>query len=122
VPFSSAWRVFISEVLPRYYRATENVYVSLARLPDFCRSVLVSLIFNRGASLTGANRKEMVAIQEILTAADKPGLAKEQRRELLTGVEDQLLAMKRLWAPGSGLIARRQAEANLWRYGISLWK
>jgi len=60
----------------------------------------------------------MRQIQLLLEKADDQGLTREQVRQILDGVEDEILKMKRLWAPGSGLIARRQAEANLWRQGL----
>ena len=57
----------------------------------------------------------MKRIQRHLAAASlTDGMERLQR---LSRVEDELLAMQRLWAQGSGLIARRQAEANLWREG-----
>jgi hypothetical protein len=79
----------------------------------------VSLVFNRGTSLSGTTRKEMKEIQNILNRADDSNLSKSQRTEILSEVEGQILSMKRLWPPGSGLIKRRQSEANLWRTGLS---
>lgn len=121
VPFKWAWPVFIALTLPRFYQSTASIYPSLGKLPDLCRSVLVSLVFNRGASLSGSRRKELQEIQKILAAADKDNLSKSRKKTILQEVEDQILSMKRLWAPGSGLIKRRQAEANLWREGLSAW-
>ena len=119
VPFKSAWPVFIKLTLPRFYQETESIYPSLRKLPDLCRSTLVSLVFNRGASLSGSGRKEMREIQKILESADDENLTKEQKTQMLQGIEDEILSMKRLWAPTSGLIKRRQDEANLWRKGLS---
>ena len=119
VPFKSAWPVFIKLTLPRFYDSTESIYPSIHRLPDYCRSVLVSIVFNRGASLSGSARKEMKEIQNILHRADDSGLTKSQRIEILSEVEGEILSMKRLWAPSSGLIKRRQSEANLWRTGLA---
>lgn len=119
VPFKSAWPVFIQLTLPRFYSSTESIYSSISRLPDYCRSVLVSLVFNRGTSLSGSTRKEMKEIQKILIRADDPNLTKSQKTEILSEVEDEILSMKRLWAPSSGLIKRRQSEANLWRNGLA---
>ncbi len=121
VPFKSAWPVLTDLTLPRYCQSTESTYPSLSGLPDLCRSVLVSLIFNRGTSLSGSRRREMKEIQNILESANKSNLSESRKKEILVGVEDQLLSMKRLWAPGSGLIKRRQAEANLWRDGLNEW-
>lgn len=119
VPFKAAWPVFIEKTLPRYYQETVAIYPSLPRLPSLCRSVLVSIVFNRGASLKGGTRTEMRTIQEILAEADSPGLDQAQRKRVLADVEDQILSMRRLWPVSSGLQKRRQTEANFWREGIS---
>ncbi len=121
IPFKAAWPVFINLTLPRFYRSAESIYPSINSLPDFCRSVLVSLVFNRGTSLSGSRRKEMKEIQNILNRADNSNLNKSQRIEILSEVEDEILSMKRLWSPSSGLIKRRQSEANLWRTGLASW-
>lgn len=121
VPFKSAWPVFINLTLPKFYGSTESIYPSIHSLPNLCRSVLVSIVFNRGTSLSGSTRKEMKEIQGILNRADDSNLSKSERATILSGVEDQILSMKRLWARRSGLIKRRQAEANLWRKGLASW-
>lgn len=122
VPFKSAWPVLINMTLPRFYQNTESIYPSINHLPDLCRSALVSLVFNRGTSLSDYRRKEMKEIQRILNAANDANLREEKKIGLLHEVEDQLLSMKRLWAPGSGLTKRRQDEANLWREGLNSFK
>ena len=118
VPFKSAWPAFIEDTLPRFYGYTESIYPSLRRLPDLCRSALVSIVFNRGAGLSGSRKKEMRNMQKILHLGDDESLSKAAAKKILQAVENEILSMKRLWAPGSGLIKRRQAEANLWRQGI----
>ena len=119
VPFKAAWPVFVEKTMPRYYADTKAIYPSLSRLDGLCRSVLVSLVFNRGNDLKGKRRREMREIQAILKEADREGLDEEQITSILARVEDQIVSMKRLWDPGSGLIKRRQAEANLWRAGLA---
>lgn len=121
IPFKSAWPVFVEHSIPRFYEETASIFASLRTLPDFCRAVLVSLVFNRGASLSGERRKEMREIQSILKRAEIPKMSKAERKAILSNVEDQILSMKRLWQTGSGLVKRRQAEANLWRKGLSSW-
>jgi hypothetical protein len=118
IPFKSAWPVFIGHSLPRFHDDTRAVYPSMDALPDLCRSVLVSLVFNRGSSLKGSARKEMRAIRDILDRAAASGLSKQQRAMILSEVEDELISMQRLWGPGTGVSRRRQDEANLWREGL----
>jgi len=118
IPFNLAWQVFTATTLPRYYDLTKSIYPSLDQLPPLCRAVLVSLVFNRGASLRGETRREMKAIQTLLSQADKALPDQQRWQAILVGVEDEIVAMKRLWSSGSGLVKRRQAEANLWRRGL----
>ena len=121
IPFKAAWPAFIEKTLPKFYSYTEDIYPSLAKLPDLCRSVLVSLVYNRGNSLQGTSRKEMREIRDILAKVDESGLHKRKRKMILADVEDQIVSMKRLWGLSSGLHKRRQAEANLWRAGLEDW-
>ena len=121
IPFKAAWPVFVKKTLPRFYLDTESIYPSLKTLPDLCRSVLVSIIFNRGNSLSGPRRTEMREIRDILARADSPDLHKRKRKMILSDVEDQIVSMKRLWGVQSGLAKRRQSEANLWRKGLDQW-
>lgn len=121
VPFKFAWPVFVEKTLPRFYEDSKIIYPSLDRLPGLCRSVLISIVFNRGNDLRGDRRKEMRAIQTILNQADQAGLSKSQIKLALAEVEDQILSMKRLWEASSGVFKRRQAEANLWRTGLARW-
>lgn len=118
VPFKAAWQVFIHKTLPRFYDETRIIYDSLDTLPPLCRSALVSIVFNRGTSLSGSRRQEMRAIAEILADAERSGLSPQERKTILRGVEEQIVSMQRLWGPETGLYKRRQGEANLWRVGL----
>ena len=121
IPFKSAWPVFTNLTLPRFYQETTTIYSSLDVLPKICRSVLVSIVFNRGPSLSGDRRKEMKEIQTILETANDPHLTLEQKKAILKHVGDQITSMKRLWAPTSGLVGRRDHEAALWEEGLNSW-
>lgn len=122
VPFYAAWQVFVRKTLPSFYQKTLTVYPSLASLPNFCPSVLVSLVYNRGPALAGKNREEMANIQRILATAEQArqqGKTRAEVNQLLLPVADELLEMKKYWPVTSGLVKRRQLEANLWRDSLS---
>lgn len=121
VPFKAAWQAFIQKTLPRFYHETLEAYSSLEDLPGLCQSVLVSLIFNRGASLKGSSRTEMKAIQNILSEASELYPDRFAMKNKLVEVADQIISMKRLWDAGSGLLKRRDNEAKLWRKGLDEW-
>jgi peptidoglycan hydrolase-like protein with peptidoglycan-binding domain len=121
VPFHAAWQVFVSETLPQFYKKTLNAYPSLASLPEVCRSVLVSLVYNRGPALSGESREEMANIRQWLDKAEQArtqGKSAAEVQQLLLAVADELVEMKKYWPVTSGLVKRRQLEANLWRTGL----
>lgn len=122
VPFAAAWSVFVSHTLPDYYAQTKAIYPSLPRLPELCRSALVSLVYNRGPSLrvTDDRRSEMREIRDILAEADRAD-NHASKVQVLAKVGDQLLAMRRLWESSAGLQKRRKAEAKLWQKGLDHW-
>jgi len=71
--------------------------------------------------INDATRAEMRRIRDILARADDAALYRLQRKMILMEVEDEILSMRRLWGAHSGLIKRRQTEANLWRRGVDAW-
>lgn len=111
VPWPTAWQVFVGHTLPQQIETTANTYDTLDRLPGLCRSVLVSLVFNRGPSVSddpGSDRRaEMRRIRDLLAVGRTAEVA------------DQILAMRRLWPNSRGLRERREREAELWREGLS---
>lgn len=122
IPFTAAWQVFSSHTIPNFFAQTESIYHSITELPKPLRSVLVSLVYNRGTSLSGSRRREMRNIQQILREAENPGLSTSERKATLNRVEDEILSMQRLWSTSSGLNKRRQAEANMWRQALHQWQ
>jgi len=103
VPWTAASAVFFALTVPRFYREAEGAFPGMDKLPGDAQGALVSLVFNRGASMKGDSRKEMRAIRELVPRGD------------LKGIAAQLRAMERLWRGKhlDGLIARREAEAKL---------
>ena len=106
ITFPTAWRVFTKCSLPRYVGQTRSAYPQFITLPDGCRGVLVSLVYNRGTAMDGERRKEMKAIQAHLAAHD------------FTKVATEIEAMKRLWPNSQGLKDRRDREVILWNKGL----
>lgn len=104
--FNHASRVFEERSLVEYERRTERAFrdgfVDLR--PNAC-GALVSLVYNRGAAMTGDSRREMRNIRDnCIPKQDYACIASEIR------------SMKRLWrgtVNENGLSARREAEAIL---------
>jgi GH24 family phage-related lysozyme (muramidase) len=107
IPFPAAWRVFVKRALPRAVEQTARCYGSLDALPPLCRGALVSLVYNRGADLTGETRREMSAIKQHIVAGR------------LDRVAAEFESMKRLWPNSQGLCKRRDKEAEMWRRGLA---
>lgn len=103
--FEYASRVFEERSLIEYERRAERAFRTdfAAMKPGAC-AALVSLVYNRGASMTGDSRREMRNIRDQCLPNDHACTAAELR------------SMKRLWrgtVNENGLSARREAEAQL---------
>ena len=105
IPFDVAQMVFYQTTLPRFAKLTRATYPGVQHLPADAQGALLSLIYNRGAALSGASRTEMAAIKPLI-AGGNANLAK---------IAAQIEAMARLWPTLRGLQRRRQREAALVR-------
>ncbi len=103
VPLAAAKRVFYTSTLPRFATNTRQAYPGIEKLPADAQAMLLSLVFNRGGSMTGAKRTEMKAIQPLVVAKN------------LVGIAGQIRSMKRLWDVNTlpGLHKRRDKEAEI---------
>lgn len=108
VPFNAAYDVFVNNDIPRYYAMTKKIYPGLEALNEDTQGALVSMIYNRGAGLTGDSRKEMRAIVDFVAKKDYEGIAEEIEKS------------KRLWEHKGldGLVIRREAEADMIRHSV----
>ncbi len=103
ISFDDAKAVFSKSTLPRYAAATRKAYPGVEKLLPDAQAALLSLVYNRGTSMSGRRRKEMAAIRPLVLQQDYAGIAQE------------ILKMKRLWEGRglSGLLKRRDDEAEL---------
>ena len=107
VPFGLASDVFGVASLPRYHASARRAFGAdgFDALPADARGALVSVVYNRGASMTGPARTEMRAIRDVcLPGAD------------VHCVAGQIRQMCRLWRGTNleaGLCGRREDEAGL---------
>lgn len=99
--------IFKERTIPLYTERTRQAFPGFEDLPIDVQGALVSLVYNRGASMVDDSpldrRREMRAVRDAVAAGD------------LQEIADQLRAMKRLWVGKGldGLLARRDAEAAL---------
>jgi hypothetical protein len=106
VPWEAAMAVFEEVTLPVWYMRTLRIYPQMIDLPGDCVAALVSLVFNRGANLSGDRRKEMLDIQAYL------------RTGSLAQIPNAFRQMNRLWPNSAGLRRRRNEEADLFQLGL----
>jgi len=106
VPWEAAEAVFKETTLPRFYLQTLRIYPQAGELHGDCCAALVSLVFNRGASLTGDRRKEMLDIQTALKGGQ------------FGAIPALFEAQTRLWPNSKGLGRRRMEEAELFQRGL----
>ncbi len=103
VPYAAAEKLFYTCTLPDYAKRTRRIYPGIENLTADAQSMLLSLVYNRGSKLTGARRKEMLAIKKHVKKQDLDSIAKEFQ------------SMKRLWQDKGleGLLHRRDSEARM---------
>lgn len=108
IPYNIAYDVFVKCSVPRFYKLALSIYPGLSELNEDTQGALVSMIFNRGASLNGDSRKEMRAIVDLVKKKDYEAIAEEIEKS------------KRLWEHRGldGLVIRREAEADMIRDSI----
>lgn len=105
-PYDYAYERFETRALIEYERRAERAFrADLASIRPGACAALVSLVYNRGASMTGDSRREMKVIRdECVPEQDYGCIAREVR------------SMCRLWrgtVNENGLCARRESEAAL---------
>jgi GH24 family phage-related lysozyme (muramidase) len=103
VTWDQAIEMFDNYIWTKFAKLAEKAFPGLDELCDDAYGAIVSLVFNRGSSLTGSSRSEMRVIRELVPKKDYKGIAEELR------------SMKRIWEGKGldGLLARREAEAKL---------
>ena len=103
IPWESALKVFKESTLPRFVKETLKAFPGADELHPDAFGALVSLVFNRGAAVTGKNREEMKNIRGLISSKNYAAIAKE------------IVSMKRIWVGKGldGLLRRRDEEAAL---------
>ena len=103
VSWEQAKEIFETLTWPKFAKLAEKAFPGLDKLCDNAYGAIVSLVFNRGSSMTGDSRLEMRNIRDLVPKKNYKGIAKEIRN------------MKRIWKGKGldGLIERREAEAKL---------
>ena len=105
IPLAVAEKVFYLETLPRFAARTRTAFPGVGRLPPDAQGAMLSLVYNRGAALTGDSRREMAEIARLLRS----------REPDLEAIARQFESMTRLWPDMKALRDRRQREAQVVR-------
>jgi len=103
IDWKKALHLFETYTWPKFTKLAEKTFPGLMELHPDAYGAIVSLVFNRGTSLSGDKRLEMRNIKVLVPKKDYSKIAYELR------------SMKRLWKNKNldGLIERREAEAKL---------
>ncbi len=101
VPIEAALQVFYNTTIFDFAKQASKIYPALFNLHPVEQSVIVGLVYNRGAALNGDRRREM---KQLITAIEN-----DDDMEMA----DLIRSMCRLWPDTLGLRKRRQAEAAL---------
>ena len=114
IPKQAAVQVFENVTLPRYEKLTQQTFPNSEKLPSDAFGALVSVVFNRGASLVGDRRSEMRQIFASLQICDS---AVSVPPSVIRQIGDSVKGMAHLWDDHKDsdcdLHDRRIAEAQL---------
>jgi len=103
VTWEQAIEIFNNITWKKFTFLAEKTFPKLNELCPDAYGSIVSLVFNRGTSLKGPSRLEMLKIRDYVPLKDYKAIASEIRK------------MKRLWLGKNmeGLLTRRESEAKL---------
>lgn len=103
VPWVTAQDLFVLGTMPRFGQMTASAFPGILSTHGHVQGAMLSIVFNRGASMAGDGRREMRAIRSCVAAGT------------LQPIPVQIRSMKRLWIGKGlpGLLRRRDAEAAL---------
>lgn len=101
ITLAKASAVFRSTSVPSYAAKAQRAFPGIEQLAPIAQTALLSLVYNRGASMKGQRRKEMRAIRKLIKSKNYQAMA------------DQVRLMKHLWEGRGldGLLIRREREA-----------
>lgn len=107
--WDNASEAFVNWTLPKFWKMTNELWPGLEQLTEKAQVALVSLVFNRGPSISGLTRTEMKNIKPLVINKDYKGIA------------EQIRSMKRLWVGKNmdGLLTRREKEAKMIEEGLA---
>jgi hypothetical protein len=100
IPLEVALNQWYEKKLPYFAKETARIYPNIVNLHPYEQTCLISLVFNRGASLNGDRRREMKDLVAATNLDDDKAMGKLFRD------------MKRLWPDTRGLRIRRDLEAD----------
>ncbi|UGY15097.1 peptidoglycan-binding protein [Bradyrhizobium septentrionale] len=108
IPWDVAEDVFSNHDVPRYMAMLRHGCPGVDELAPDCKGVLLSVVFNRGASFSNAGPR-FAEMRDIRSCVKSGNL------ERIPGL---IRSMKRLWPDSRGLRDRRDAEAALFERGL----
>lgn len=109
ITYAEAETVFKRYTLPSFSRQTSTAFnLKKDTLHPHSNGSLISLVYNRGASMSGDSRREMRMIRDNIASGK------------VANVPANIRSMKRLWSYSKlkGLHLRRDEEAALFQLGI----
>lgn len=108
VPWTQALSQF-DNFLPYAVGKTEDTFRNAAELHPDALGALVSLVYNRGPSLSASEERR----------AEMREIARLTRERNFTPIPAQILSMRRIWPGNRGLLIRRELEALLFEEGLA---
>jgi len=112
IPLEAAREVFYRRTLPDYAKKTRRAFPGVEHLSADAQGALLSLVYNRGTSMSGERRREMRQIRESCRRLSAGRILQTLAR---TEIAAAIREMRRLWIGKNldGLMRRREKEAVL---------
>jgi GH24 family phage-related lysozyme (muramidase) len=105
IAYDVAQTIFYQSTLPTFAAMTRATFPGVQKLPADAQGMLLSLIYNRGTSLSGTRRSEMASLKPLIAGGTR------NLEEIASKIEQ----MSRLWPDLPGLQQRRRKEAAIIR-------
>jgi len=112
IPYSAAENVFTKTSIPAYAKKTQTAFPGIDKLEPDAQAAILSLVYNRGTSMKGDSRKEMLDMKGLIENKDYAAIS--------TKIEE----MKRLWKLKGldGLLKRRDEEADMVKQSVRIYQ
>lgn len=121
IPWSIAYKQFVTDILPSYVYETEKSLANTQLLSKHSLGALVSIVYNRGSSFHLKGKIDEKDPQRRHRYTEMNNIRSHMKNKDFHLIPGEIRDMKRIWDPKvvPGLLKRRDLEADLFEYGLT---